>query len=145
MSVNSIDDTYLSATAQTQLLQQAAATSSVTAVSEDVSSQTGTATAVSKTDSYFSGISSSEDAIPTGTYNSSGTFNDESSVSSSTSGTSESTDSEESQAVSSSGSGSGSGSGESETSTEVISINGVSFLQTTTTENGVTTVTREQL
>ncbi len=41
-----------------------------------------------------------------------------------------------------SGGGSGSGGSDSETQTEVVTIDGATYLQTTVTENGITTVTR---
>jgi hypothetical protein len=86
-------------------------------------------------DSYISTISTIDEAIPCGTYNSQGL---EVGVGSNATTT-------QSQSTEAVGGGSGGGSSDSEedTETEVVTINGVTYLQTTTTDaNGNTTVTR---
>ena len=94
-------------------------------------------------DSYISTMTNISEAIPSGTYNASGRIvgeTEESQMSGSDAGTSEG--SGVGSAGGAGGSGGGSDSGD-ETSTSIVTINGRTYLETTTTdENGNTTVTR---
>jgi hypothetical protein len=88
-------------------------------------------------DSYISKISSIDEAIPCGTYNAQGL---EVGTGSNTTTTSQS---QGGGAVGAGGSGGESSDSEEDTETEVVTINGVTYLQTTTTDaNGNTTITR---
>jgi hypothetical protein len=84
-------------------------------------------------DSYISTISSADEAIPSGIYNSSGLEVGAG-------------DGASSEASGSGGAGGGASDSEEETTTEIVTINGITYLQTTTTdENGNTTVTKTEI
>jgi hypothetical protein len=139
MDINSVNlESYLTAIAQTK-------------INRAEQSYEQTETSENNSDSYISGISSAATAIPTGTYSASGTevntflpvtaTNTDSDVSASQSATS----AEGSGGAGGAG-GSSSSDSEDETETEIITINGVTYLQTTTTDaNGITTVTKTQI
>jgi hypothetical protein len=136
MDINSVNlESYLTAIAQTK-------------INRAEQSNEQTETSENNSDSYISGISSAATAIPTGTYSASGTE-----VNTFLPVTATNTDSDVSasqNATSAEGSGGAGGSSssdsEDETETEIITINGVTYLQTTTTDaNGITTVTKTQI
>jgi hypothetical protein len=95
----------------------------------------------SETDSYIPSVASADMVIPSGTYNSKGLeVGNEYYSSNSESGST--------GTVGGAGGGSGSSDSDSEddTETQIVTIDGVTYLQTTTTdENGNTTVTRTQI
>jgi hypothetical protein len=124
-SIGSItDESYLAALSQLQSIRNQQVN-----VSASVSTN-------GDTDSYISTISSEDEAIPSGIYNSSGLEV----------GADNGTSSEASGASGSGGAGGGSSDSDEETTTEIITINGVTYLQTTTTdENGNTTVTKTEI
>jgi hypothetical protein len=126
MNINGVDyESYLAAIAQAQTINTQ-------------TTRVQTSKTESDTDSYISSIASADAAIPSGTYGANGLEV----------GTTENAAS--GQASASGGAG-GVGGGDSsdsdeDTETEVVTINGVTYLQTTTTdENGNTTVTRRQI
>jgi hypothetical protein len=89
-------------------------------------------------DSYIPSMASADMVIPSGTYNANGLET----------GTGSNATSGETSASQGGAGGVGGDSSESEedTETEVVTINGITYLQTTTTdENGNTTVTRTQI
>jgi hypothetical protein len=124
-SIGSItDESYLAALNQLQTIrnQQVNVSTSVGAKGE--------------ADSYISTISSADKAIPSGIYNSSGLEV----------GAGAGASSEASEASGSGGAGGGASDSEEETTTEIVTINGITYLQTTTTdENGNTTVTKTEI
>ncbi len=130
------DETYLAAISQIQATstQQANAQTSADKTENDF-------------DSYISAILSADTVIPSSTYNANGleteTF---SPVTSADTDSKVSTEQEETAVSGAAGGGGGSSDSEEETETEVVTINGVTYLQTTTTDaDGNTTVTRTQI
>jgi hypothetical protein len=127
MNISSIQlNSYLASIAQSQTINTSTQESEVQSDKKN-----------SDTDSYISTISSIDEAIPCGTYNAQGlevgTGNNTTTTSQSQGG----------GAVGSGGSGGESSDSEEDTETEVVTINGVTYLQTTTTDaNGNTTITR---
>jgi hypothetical protein len=121
---NITDESYLAALNQLQTIRN-----QQTAVSATVGTK-------ADTDSYISTISSADEAIPSGTYNASGLEV----------GAGGDASSEASGALGSGGAGGGSSDSEEETTTEIVTINGVTYLQTTTTDaDGNTTVTKTEI
>jgi hypothetical protein len=125
MNINGVNlESYLASIAQTQALNN-----------QQTSVQTGSTE--SDKDSYIPSVASTDAAIPCGTYGADGlevgTDNNASSQGAGASG-------------GAGGAGGGSSDSEEETTTEVVTINGVTYLQTTTTDqSGNTTVTRTQI
>lgn len=97
-------------------------------------------------DSYISSVLDTDTPIPTGTYNANGMMVDDfqpvTGVNTEQKA-GDTTASEESTGAA--GGGSGSEEDEEETTTKVVSVNGVTYLETTTTENGITTTTRTRI
>jgi hypothetical protein len=121
-SIGSItDESYLAALNQLQTIRNQQV---------NVSTSVGTK---EEADSYISTISSADEVIPSGIYNSSGLevgAGDDAS----------------SEASGSGGAGGDASDSEEETTTEIVTINGITYLQTTTTdENGNTTVTKTEI
>jgi hypothetical protein len=129
MNISSIQlNSYLASIAQSQTINTSTQESEVQSDKKN-----------SDKDSYISTISSIDEAIPCGTYNAQGL---EVGTGSNTTTTSQS---QGGGAIGASSGGSGGESSDSEedTETEVVTINGVTYLQTTTTDaNGNTTITR---
>lgn len=95
-------------------------------------------------DSYISSVSNSEEAIPCENYND--ILQVIKSAKAEAGGTATSSEaSEGTESVGSSGGSGGSSESEEETTTEIVTINGVTYLEITTTSNGVTSVTRTVL
>jgi hypothetical protein len=127
MNISSIQlNSYLASIAQSQTINTSTQESEVQSDKKN-----------SDKDSYISTISSIDEAIPCGTYNAQGL---EVGTGSNTTTTSQS---QGGGAVGAGGSGGESSDSEEDTETEVVTINGVTYLQTTTTDaNGNTTITR---
>jgi hypothetical protein len=133
MNINSVNyDSYLAAIAQAQTIN---------------TQQTYVQTSKTEKDSYIPSMTSTDTAIPSGIYGANGigleTFSPVTNVN---------TDSEMSAdqgtnvSAGSGGVGGGSSDSEEATETEVVTIDGITYLQTTTTdENGNITVTRTLL
>jgi hypothetical protein len=122
MNINGVNyDPYLASIAQAQTINTQ-------------QTETQTDNKESDKDSYIPSLASADMVIPSGTYNAQGLE-----VGNGSNATAEET--------SASGAGGGdSSNSEEDTETEVVIINGVAYLQTTTTdENGNTTVTRTQI
>lgn len=103
-----------------------------------------TETAEEDRDSYISTIANSEEAIPCENYNDILQVIQKAKAEASQSQTS-SEETEQSETVSAAGGAGGSGSGsgsEEETTTEIVVINGVTYLETTTVTDGVKSVKR---
>jgi hypothetical protein len=137
MNINGVNyDEYLASIAQIQ---------SVNAGQTSTSVQTGTTE--SDRDSYIPSLASADAAIPSSTYGADGL--ETGLVSGGVTGTQSTADeTEETDAAGGAGGAGGGGSSDSDedTETELVTINGVTYLQTTTTdENGNTTVTRTQV
>ncbi|MCD8038912.1 MAG: hypothetical protein LUE96_07505 [Lachnospiraceae bacterium] len=98
-------------------------------------------------DSYISTIGSADEALPCENYNDfAKVFEAAKSESDGSATYSEAgTSAEESGTASAAGGSGDSSESEDETTTEVVTINGVTYLQTTTVENGVTTVERKAI
>jgi hypothetical protein len=142
MNINSVnyDESYLEAIAQVQAItsQQTAQTNAQT-----------DKTTESARDSYISSITNTDTAIPSGTYGADGmevvdTFSPVTTVN-----TDSDTSANQNAAVSGGSGGAGGGDSsdsDEDTETELVTINGVTYLQTTTTdESGNTTVTRTRI
>jgi hypothetical protein len=103
----------------------------------------------SDTDSYIPSVASADMVIPSGTYNSKGLeVGTDYYGSNNESGSTSTQTQESSSAVGGAGGGGGSSDSDSDedTQTQIVTIDGVTYLQTTTTdENGNTTVTRTQI
>jgi hypothetical protein len=127
MNISSIQlNSYLASIAQSQTINTSTQESEVQSDKKN-----------SDKDSYISTISSIDEAIPCGTYNAQGL---EVGTGSNTTTTSQS---QGGGAVGAGGSGGESSDSEEDTETEVVTINGVTYLQTTTTDaSGNTTITR---
>jgi hypothetical protein len=96
-------------------------------------------------DSYIPSVVSADMVIPSGTYNSKG-LEVGSNYYGTTSNDTTSQETQESQGGAGGVGGGGSSDSDEDTETEIVTINGVTYLQTTTTdENGNTTVTRTQI
>jgi hypothetical protein len=128
MNINGVQyDTYLASIAQSQAINTQ-------------QSQTQTQTGESDKDSYIPSVASADMVIPSGTYNAQGLE-----VGVGGSATSQETSTSQGGAGGVGG-GSDSSDSDEDTQTEIVTINGVTYLQTTTTdENGNTTVTRKQI
>lgn len=121
--------------------------SSIGALTTSTTQSTATVQDTAKTtasdhDSYISSVADSTAALPSDNYND--ILKIMQSAKSEASGTSTSSEEAVSKTASG-GSGGGGGSEEEETTTEVVTIDGVTYLETTTTTDGVTTVTRTVL
>lgn len=128
----SIDEYLSSISALQTSIAQSRAVNSAVAQSEE-----------SEYDSYISSAVDSSAALPSENYNDIlKIMQSAKSESSGTSTSSESSGETEEAASVSGGGGGGSSDSEEETTTEVVTINGVTYLETTTTVDGVTTVTR---
>jgi hypothetical protein len=125
MNINGVQyDTYLASIAQSQTINTQ-------------QSQIQTQKKESDMDSYIPSVASADMVIPSGTYNAKGL---EVGAGGSTTAQETSTSQGGAGGV---GGGSDSSDSDEDTKTEVVVINGVTYLQTTTTdENGNTTVTR---
>jgi hypothetical protein len=101
----------------------------------------------SDTDSYIPSVASADMVIPSGTYNSKGLeVGTDYYGSNSESGSTSTQTQEGSSAVGGAGGSGGSSDSDEDTQTQIVTIDGVTYLQTTTTdENGNTTVTRTQI
>jgi hypothetical protein len=135
MNINGVNyDSYLAELAQVQTIS-----------TQQTNVQSGGTE--SEKDSYISSAASADIAIPSGIYGADGVERTVDSVYGTAVGTQAggtTTETEESGGVG--GAGGGSSDSEETTETEIVTINGVTYLQTTTTdESGNTTVTRTQI
>lgn len=111
------------------------------AVQSTTASQTASRTDSRDFDSYIASAVDENAAIPSENYND--ILKVRQSAKAESSGTSASSASSEGAVGGAASGGSGGGSdSEDETTTEIVRINGVTYLETTTTTDGVTTVTR---
>ena len=147
MSITNINDYLNSISALSTSMVQSSVQRTATSSSSD-----------SDQDSYISSITDSSDPLVSDNYNdilqklasalTTSSTSESSSDSTGSNATSTSADSSTSASASSASATAGTSgsssddSSSSETETEVVTINGVTYLQTTTTENGVETVTR---
>jgi hypothetical protein len=133
MNINGVNyDSYLAELAQVQTIS-----------TQQTNVQSGGTE--SEKDSYISSVASADIAIPSGIYGADGVERTDDSAYGAAAGTQASgsaTETAESGGVG----GGGSSDSEETTETEVVTINGVTYLQTTTTdESGNMTVTRTQI
>lgn len=135
-------DEYLSASQAITELQKNQTTS------RNVSAQD---TASEEKDSYVSTIGSSDEALPSENYNDilkviqkakAGLTSNASGQTEQASETEESGQTEQASGTGAAGGAGGSSESENETTTKTVVINGVTYLETTTVENGVTSVQR---
>lgn len=99
-------------------------------------------TSKKETDSYISSVSSADEAIPCENYNDILKVIQSAKAEGNQTATSSETTEESGAAQGAGGGGGGGSEDEDETTTEVVTINGVTYLQTTTVTDGVTTVDR---